>query len=417
MKIKKYQARTFAEALVLVKKELSEDAIILSTEEKGGDNPFVEVTAAVDYDINKIRPMSDKRETQKDNLRKDSSFMAKTKSQEKPAERPAGRPEATPKISTIDRYESSKDEPPAKPQTPEPPSAEPKPRVMDATTADFKFLVKRLTEDIKGEIEGLRDTIEDMKNIGYEMALPPKKRMLLYFLRERSIKEEYAILLCEKAKDVNEVLPLLINNLKVKKRGSDMKAIMLLGPTGVGKTTTVAKLAANSIKEGKKAAIINLDTYRIGAVEQVRIYARILGIPLSVATNTKELKSSLMRYAETKDVIYIDTTGRSPKDEEYIDCLNEICQTEVPIELHLIMSANSDDEFLTEAYKYYRRLPINYLGFTKVDEAVRFGSLYNLLMTYQKPIAYLTTGQKVPDDIEFATVDLLANLILKKGVL
>ncbi|MBF0338146.1 MAG: flagellar biosynthesis protein FlhF [Nitrospirae bacterium] len=408
MKIKKYQAKTFAEALVLVKKELSEDAIILSTEEKGGDTPFVEVTAAVDYDINKIRPIKDKREMHKDHLRKDSTGKA-APVKPTPTEPPA--PVQTPQSA---QEKSPKEDPPAKTVTPAP---DPKVKIAETYTADFKLLVKRLTEDIKGEIESLRDTLQDMKNLGYEMALPPKKRMLLYFLRERSIREEYAILLCEKARDVNDVLPLLLGNLKVKKRGSDMKAIMLLGPTGVGKTTTVAKLAANSIKEGKKAAIINLDTYRIGAVEQVRIYARILGIPLSVVTNTKELKSNLMRYAETKDVIYIDTTGRSPKDEEYLEGINDICQTEVPLELHLIMSVNSDDEFLTEAYKYYRRLPINYLGFTKVDEAVRFGSIYNLLMTYQKPIAYLTTGQKVPDDIEFATVDLLANLILKKGVL
>ncbi|MBF0316574.1 MAG: flagellar biosynthesis protein FlhF [Nitrospirae bacterium] len=407
MKIKKYQAKTFAEALVLVKKELSEDAIILSTEEKGGDTPYVEVTAAVDYDINKIRPQgkvtTDKREVQKDHIRKADATKPR------PAEPPA--PSQTPKS---DQEKSPKEDPTAKPT---PSAADPRVKIAENYTADFKNLVKRLTEDIKGEIESLRDTLQDMKNLGYEMALPPKKRMLLYFLRERSIREEYAILLCEKARDVHDVLPLLLANLKVKKRGNDMKAVMLLGPTGVGKTTTVAKLAANSIKEGKKAAIINLDTYRIGAVEQVRIYARILGIPLSVVTNTKELKSNLMRYAETKDVIYIDTTGRSPKDEEYLEGINEICQTDVPLELHLIMSVNSDDEFLTEAYKYYRRLPINYLGFTKVDEAVRFGSIYNLLMTYQKPIAYLTTGQKVPDDIEFATVDLLANLILKKGVL
>ncbi|MBF0537982.1 MAG: flagellar biosynthesis protein FlhF [Nitrospirae bacterium] len=410
MKIKKYQAKTFAEALVLVKKELSEDAIILSTEEKGGDNPFVEVTAAVDYDINKIRPLNDKREVQKSHLKKDTTNTARTMPPEPPAPLPTPIPTSQAPRPVQDK--SPKEQPPVRPDTT---IVDPKIKIAESYTADFKHLVKRLTEDIKGEIEGLRDTLQDKKNLGYEMALPPKKRMLLYFLRERSIREEYAILLCEKARDVNDVLPLLLASLKVKKRGSDMKAIMLLGPTGVGKTTTVAKLAANSIKEGKKAAIINLDTYRIGAVEQVRIYARILGIPLSVVTNTKELKSNLMRYAETKDVIYIDTTGRSPKDEEYIEGIGDICQTEVPLELHLIMSANSDDEFLTEAYKYYRKLPINYLGFTKVDEAVRFGSIYNLLMTYQKPIAYLTTGQKVPDDIEFATVDLLANLILKKG--
>jgi len=78
------------------------------------------------------------------------------------------------------------------------------------------------------------------------------------------------------------------------------------------------------------------------------------------------------------------------------------------------MSANCDDEFMLEAYRFYKRLPVDYIAFTKVDEAVRFGSLYNLLLTYQKPVAYITTGQKVPGDIEFVTADKLANLIIKK---
>lgn len=97
-----------------------------------------------------------------------------------------------------------------------------------------------------------------------------------------------------------------------------------------------------------------------------------------------------------------------------MDDMAEICLSDLPIEVHLLMSANSDDEFMTEAYRYYRRLPINYLGYTKVDEAVRYGSVYNMALTYQKPIAYITTGQKVPDDIEFAGMERIADLVLKK---
>ncbi|KJJ84901.1 flagellar biosynthetic protein FlhF, partial [Candidatus Omnitrophus magneticus] len=201
---------------------------------------------------------------------------------------------------------------------------------------------------------------------------------------------------------------------RLKKSNSDMKAVELIGPTGVGKTTTVAKLAANAIREGKKTAIINLDTFRIGAVEQVRIYSRILGIPLAVVSSGKELKSTMVRFAETRDVIFIDTTGRNPRDQRYIDSLSEISESDVPFEMHLLISANSDDEAMIEAYRYYRKLPVNYIAFTKIDEAVRFGSIYNLLITYKKPVAYITTGQNVPNDIEFARVDRLANLILKK---
>ncbi|MGQ9569280.1 MAG: hypothetical protein ACUVUQ_00270 [Thermodesulfovibrionales bacterium] len=122
-----------------------------------------------------------------------------------------------------------------------------------------------------------------------------------------------------------------------------------------------------------------------------------------------------MHLAKNRDIIFIDTSGRNPKDKNYLRGLLEVSQINFPVEFHLLMSATSDDEFLAEAYQYYRRLPIDCISYTKVDEAVRFGSLYNLLLTYQKPIAYITTGQKVPDDIEFVTLNKVTNLILKKG--
>ncbi|KJR43155.1 flagellar biosynthetic protein FlhF [Candidatus Magnetoovum chiemensis] len=394
MKIKKFQAKTFLEALAKVKEELSEDAIILSTEEKKGVNPFVEVTAAVDYDLNKSKtPYKNMSQSLMD-LEKRLNIEDSVTLKEKP--------------------KKEKQETGLVKQTIEPETAQPK-EIAKPVTVELKRIIEQMSSDIKGEIDNLRDTIEDMKNTGFEMSLPPRKRMLLYFLRERGIMEEYALLLCEKANDIDEIPALMLSNLKVKKRGTDLKAIMLIGPTGVGKTTTVAKLAANAIQEGKKAAIINLDTYRIGAVEQVRIYARILGIPLSVVATGQELKNTLARFSESKDVILIDTIGRNPRDGEYITDLSSVCDTDVPIETHLLMSSNSDDEFMIEAYKYYRKLPINYLAFTKVDEAVRYGSIYNMMLTYQKPVAYITTGQKVPRDIEFARVDKLLNLILKKG--
>jgi flagellar biosynthesis protein FlhF len=123
----------------------------------------------------------------------------------------------------------------------------------------------------------------------------------------------------------------------------------------------------------------------------------------------------MAHFAQSRDIIFIDTSGRNPKDEIYMDDLLEISRIEFPFETHLLMSANYDDEFITEAYRQYSRLPIDCIAFTKVDEAVRFGSLYNLLLTCHKPISYITTGQKVPDDIEFVTVNKLTNLILKKG--
>jgi flagellar biosynthesis protein FlhF len=351
MKIKKFKARNFADALDLVKKELSEDAIILSSEEKRGIRPFVEVTAAVDYDNTRSAVCS-----QQSAVNHGGAYC------------------------NTPLHESS------------------------AIAID----------EIKNEIGSLKGIIENMKNTGYNLSLPPEKRMILHFLMRRSIREEFALRLCEKAKDLSQIPSLISNDIKVKPMSTDKKAVMLIGPTGVGKTTTIAKLSALAIQEGKKAAMVNLDTYRIGAVEQVRIYSRIMGIPLSIVSQGKELEECLLRYSESRDIIFIDTTGRNPRDESYINEIMSICQIKVPVELHLLMSASSDDEFMIDAYRFYRMLPVDYIAFTKVDEAVRYGTLYNLLLTYQKPVAFVTTGQKVPGDIEFITPDKLTNLILRK---
>jgi len=383
MKIKKFTARTFSEALEMVKKELSQDAIILSTEEKKGLRPQVEVTAAIDYDA---------------------------------AEAYGAQRTATQAQQMNDEAQNEPHKPvPARPSVHSRTGYHPQPHQPVRSTDRAPQLAAAFpVDDLKNEISGLRSMIEGMKNNGYELALPAKKRAVLNFLRERSVREEFALRLCDKTSDISEIALLLSSDIKIKRHTGNRKAVMLIGPTGVGKTTTVAKLAAQAVKAGKKAAIINLDTYRIGATEQSRIYARILGIPIAIATNMTEFKTSLAKFSESRDVVFIDTTGRNPKDSDYINDMAELCKAAVPLELHLLMGANTDDECMIEAYRAYRNLPIDYIAFTKIDEAVRFGSLYNLMLTYQKPVAYLTTGQRVPGDIEHATVSRLANLIVNK---
>lgn len=362
MKIKKFTAKTFTEALAMVKKELSQDAIILSTEEKKGLRPHVEVTAAIDYDASEYGAAS--------------------------AECGVA--------SQIDKNMSALSTP------------------HSALSSSNAVSSDKNVEEVRKELAGLKTMLEGMKNSGYEMALPAKKRAIVNFLVERSVRQEYAFRLSDKTTDVSEI-PLYISaDIRVKRSPLTKKGVMLIGPTGVGKTTTIAKLAAQAVKTGKKAAIINLDTYRIGAAEQSRIYSRILGIPLATVASTAEFRSSLIKFSETKDVVFIDTTGRNPRDESYIKALTELCTSDIPIETHLLMNANGDDECLIEAFRSYSRLPIDYIAFTKVDEAVRFGSLYNLILTYQKPVAYITTGQRVPGDIEYATVNRLASLIVTK---
>ncbi|MDA8168187.1 MAG: flagellar biosynthesis protein FlhF [Nitrospiraceae bacterium] len=356
MKIKKFKARNFAEALEMVRKELSEDAVILSSEEKKGPKkPFVEVTAAVDYDS-------------------DVQEHAQTESACVHAGAAAG----------------------------------------GITSEGLRRFREEIKNEVKSEIEGLRMAIEGMKRGGFEFSMPKQKRLMFNYLRERRIKEEFAMRLCEKAGDFNDLPSLITRDVKTKS-GEGEKIVMLTGPTGVGKTTTIAKLSARAMREGRKVGIINLDTYRIGAVEQVRIYSRIMGIPLAVASTPGQLRTHLANFSKSRDLIFIDTTGRNPRDESYIEDMRQMCDTGFPMELHLLISAGADDEAMTEAYRSYSRLPVDYIAFTKLDEAVKFGPLYNIQMVYQKPVAYVTTGQQVPDDMEFATADMLGDLILSKG--
>lgn len=364
MKIKKFTARTFSEALSQVRKELGSDAIILSTEEKRGLRPHVEIAAAVDYDTEPMQTAEPSTRTQAEGCGM-------------PHEPHEPGPEFTaPRLFPAPHHEAA--------------------------------------AELKGEIASLREMILDLKNRGYEMSLPAKKRAMMNFLVERSVREEYAFRLCDKAAELEDLSLHISSDIKIKRSAGAKKAVMLVGPTGVGKTTTVAKLAAHAVKSGKKAAIINLDTYRIGAPEQMRIYARILGIPLAVASGAVEFRSSLVKLAEGRDVVFVDTTGRNPKDDHALAEMAELCRTDFPLEVHLLMAANADDQCMIEAHDRYSRLPIDYLAFTKIDEAARFGQLYNLLLTYRKPVAYLTTGQRVPGDIEFATVSRLAGLIVGK---
>ncbi len=360
MKIKKFKAKTFGEALELVKRELGKEAIIISTEEKRGLRPWVEITAAVDYE---------------DSFTEYRRNFTQFRDMNKPLKEP--------------------------------------------TTETTEEILR-----LKEELMNLKDTLEEMRNNGYEISLPLNKKRLFYYLKERAVRDEFALRLCEKAKTLEELASLISSEIDIRNGDFHRKAVMLIGPTGVGKTTTVAKLAAKAVREGRRVGIINLDTYRIGAIEQIRIYARILGIPLVVASNIYELKNALKNLSITKDTVFIDTVGRRPSDQKYIEELNTLLKgilkdkdlREVfALEVHLLMGINADDDMLVEASRFYRKLPINCLAFTKVDEAVRFGSIYNLVLLYQKPVAYITTGQTVPDDIEFINKQELVNLILRKG--
>lgn len=191
------------------------------------------------------------------------------------------------------------------------------------------------------------------------------------------------------------------------------KKVALIGPTGVGKTTTIAKLAANfAIKEGYKIALVTADTYRISAVEQLKTYADIIGVPIEIVYTADELKAALYRHRD-KQLILIDTAGRSPRNQYQLAELQALLEIDPYIETHLVLSTTTKYKDALEIVKRFSVCSPQKFLFTKIDEASNIGTMLNLLYQFPSMLSYVTNGQNVPDDIELASPNKLANLILR----
>lgn len=193
------------------------------------------------------------------------------------------------------------------------------------------------------------------------------------------------------------------------------KVMMFVGPTGVGKTTTIAKLAArySYIQEKRaKVGIITLDTYRIGAVEQLFQYAKMMRLPIEDVVEPSDFNNALSSLGHC-DVILIDTVGSSQYDKDKLLKLNKFIQSSnFQIDVNLVLSAGSKLEDLKEIYKNFSFLDIDTLIFTKFDETKVFGTIFSLIYDIDKPVSYFSIGQEVPDDIVAASSDFLVECIL-----
>ncbi len=190
------------------------------------------------------------------------------------------------------------------------------------------------------------------------------------------------------------------------------RTIALVGPTGVGKTTTVAKLASiYKLKHGRRVGLVTSDTYRIAAVDQLRTYANIIGLPLKVALTPREMASSCASLASC-DVILIDTAGRSPRDEDRLRELRDFVRAANPHETHLVLSGAASEQAMLEAAQRFAVASPDRLIFTKLDEMVQYGALVNAAARIGKQLSYITTGQEVPDHLEPGSGDRLASLVL-----
>ncbi len=198
-------------------------------------------------------------------------------------------------------------------------------------------------------------------------------------------------------------------------KGFNARAQIFIGPTGVGKTTTLAKLAArSSFSLNEKVGLITIDHYRIGAVEQLRTYSEIMDLPLEVVMTPQDLFKVMVRL-ESCDRIFIDTAGRSTGSDDQLEDLLPYIDMLQPADIHLVISATTrrqDIGFITERFK---RLKYNRLIVTKLDETNAYGAVLNGTYYTKVPIAYLTDGQRVPQDLKLASEVDLAGLLWRAG--
>ncbi len=384
MQIKKFKAKNFSKALEDVKKELGENALILNTRSLTGNGSSslngVEVTVAVDH--------PEDNEDFKEIIEQAEAKIA-TEEQEIQKTEPNVEPPANVKqLSNV--------EPLAK-----------------ETDADLKSLLfTLLSQTDRAKALGLKDhQLELYKKIidnGVSERIAAK-------VFEKINTEAITGKKSDRISDNISVRELLAKIVKcggtIKLNPGYPKVVALVGPTGVGKTTTIAKLAADfSIKQKKKVALISLDTYRIGAADQLKVYGDIMRIPVEVASNAREYRKLLHKFSDM-DVIFVDTMGKSHKDPTYATRLNEVLRKSGPVEIHLTLSASLQERVLEEAFNQFSSLKINKVLFTKLDEGLTFGSLINLALHTQLPFSYFTDGQRVPEDIETASKDKVIRLI------
>jgi len=201
--------------------------------------------------------------------------------------------------------------------------------------------------------------------------------------------------------------------IRVRDNGEPL-VVALVGPTGVGKTTTLAKLAANlCLREGRKVGLVTLDTYRIAAVEQLKTYAQIIDVPLEIAASPQQLKKVVREMAD-REIILMDTAGRGQRDTTKINDLKAFFAEVKPSEVHLVLSATCGEGVLTQTIQRFSDLGVDRVIFTKLDEAVGFGVILNCLQRVNARMSYVTTGQDVPCDIEVGEGRAIAGLILGK---
>lgn len=441
MLVKTFQSASMAEALRLVKAELGPDAMILSTKkEKSGGflgffrKPVYRVTAAIDPAHKAVSSVSppvpaayreppERQRTAKEDL--ETSMLA-----------PLARElrELRERVELLARRGEERKELHQEEKANNPDTQGDGINIKNIPRSELEELKKLLVENLTKSQEGVVRAVQwpiagetPVASATTEPDVPADDLTLIEGLRQSgvSVKALEAIIGTLKtlpAEGENQTVKSRLSEVFVrllkfagtlKMRKNSPRIIALVGPTGVGKTTTTAKLAAMyALNRGNKVALITMDIFRVGAVEQLKTYSRIMGIPLGVASTPKELEKAVENYSDC-DLILIDTAGRSHKDSEKLTEMRNFFADKIPLEVYLCLSATTKDRELEEILNRFSMFQISKIVFTKIDESESFGNMINLLMKDNLQIAYFTTGQRVPEDIEVATPAKLAEMILR----
>lgn len=435
MQVRTFESKDMASGLQMIKKELGPDALILSTktvrDKSAGllGKRLFEITAAIDGDPPKLYSRSNPLGTTEQEIQGAGSSA-----------QPAFRHVID---DSVDQYLSRPAPPTSKTGSAAPlftQKTEPQTdhSSLEGEVAELKELVKTLSVQInqiseaetssrpnsQNALQVKNDSIENrgsssqlqgdhilstliQKGINVETA-----RTITSFIRESLTEQELA----DSDHVLSTMVDILQNLIEVRPQSDkpqlEQQRIAFVGPTGVGKTTTLAKIAAAYLKKhSNSVALITIDTYRIAAVEQLKVYGDIMHLPVDVVITPGQLQQALDKHKD-KELILIDTAGRSPKDNLSIAELANFLKAELSIEKHLVLSASTREDELLNTIKQFQALEITNTIFTKIDECTQLGILLNIQLQNPTPLSYLTNGQKVPEDLLHISPQRVAKLIM-----